>query len=135
MVREWGHCRVFLTKNSLSTLETRSPNNELHVLFQQHWNSVLKTSSQILWWLQWITQAEGGPPLQGEVSRQGYPGSPGSGSRALLKAMSFPEYFYLKELIFSDWNNFHWKTPTILLLRILTRVLITMLILNLLIAA
>lgn len=98
-------------------------------------NSVVKTASQILWWLQWTSQAEGGPPLPGEVSRQGYPGSLGSASRVLLKAMSFAEYFYLKELIFSDWNHFRWKTPTLLLLKILTRVLITMLILNLLIAA
>lgn len=47
-------------------------------------NSVLKTAFQILWSLQWITQAEGAPPLAGEVPRQGYPGSLGSGSRGLL---------------------------------------------------
>lgn len=131
----WGQGRLFLAKGPISTWEARSSKNELHVLFQPHSKSDPKTASQILWSLQWITQVEGGPPLQGEVSRQGYPGSLGSGSWVLLKVMSFAEYFYFKELIFSDWNNFRWKTPTLLLLRILTRVLITMLILNLLIAA
>lgn len=85
---------------------------------------------------QQATQVEGGSLLQGwpyvvepgKVSVQGYHGTSGSGSTVLLKAMCFAEYFCLKELIFSDGDKFHWKTPTLLLLRILmTRVLITML--------
>lgn len=84
----WGQCRVFLANGSLSTWETRSPENELYVHFQQHWN---KQPPQNSFPNPLVTpvnhQAEGGPPLWGGVSRQGYPGSLGSGSRVLLKAM------------------------------------------------
>lgn len=41
----WGQCRVFLDKGSLSTGEIRSPNNELHVVFQQHWNKQFSQNS------------------------------------------------------------------------------------------
>lgn len=59
------------------------------------------------------TQVEGGSPLQGwpyvlelsEDSMQGYHGTPGSGSRVLLKAMCFAEYFCSKELIFFWWKQ------------------------------
>lgn len=60
----WGQCRVFLANGSLSTWETRSPENELYVHFQQHWN---KQPPQNSFPNPLVTpvnhQAEGGPPL------------------------------------------------------------------------
>lgn len=99
MVRELGAEQGFLAKGSSSTWESRSPQNELHVLFQQYWNKQCSQNGfPFLWSLQWITlKAEDGSLLWGEVSRQGYPGTLGSGSRVLLKAM------FLQNI--SAWKN------------------------------
>lgn len=53
----WGQYRVFLAKGSLSTWETRSPKKS-YMFFSSNTgtNSLLKTASQILWSLQWITR-------------------------------------------------------------------------------